>query len=124
MYGGIAGIPYEPDYILQDNEEDSLLPDPKQSQIKIEIEKVPTEEVFKTNLDDRVDVRPRVFDNISKKWMLADTGSQVTCLSKGPGDVLQPHVDLSLSEGQFCHRQAGGETRSETFPGFYTENIQ
>ena len=99
LYGGFAGLPHEPEYFLQDTEEDSLFPDPKLSQNNIKVEKVPTEEVFKTNLDESVDVRPRVFDNISKKWLLADTGSQVTCLSKGPDDTLQPHIRLEAVNG-------------------------
>ena len=48
-----------------------------------------------------LDVRPRIFDKISKTWTLLDTGSCLTCTPKKPGDKLDPTFKLrSVNGGQ------------------------
>ena len=47
----------------------------------------------------RVDIRPRVFDGISQRWCLVDTGSEVSCLPPEPGDAPRPDILLETVDG-------------------------
>ena len=60
---------------------------------------IPTNEVFAAALEEDVDIRPRVWCNKSKKWLLCDTGSQVSVVPPSDGDVLQPHLRLETVAG-------------------------
>ena len=46
------------------------------------------------------DVRPRVFDNITKSWTLFDSGSCVSCIPREPGDKIDPSYRLRAVNGQ------------------------
>ena len=50
-------------------------------------------------LDSSVDIRPRVWDTVSKSWTLVDTGSQVSVLKPSQGDVLRPDLLLESVDG-------------------------
>ena len=41
-----------------------------------------------------VDIRPKVFDNITKSWVLLDSGSCVSCYPAAPTDVINPTFKL------------------------------
>ena len=45
------------------------------------------------------DVRPKVFDNITKKFVLLDSGSCVSCYPAGPNDVMDPSLKLRSVNG-------------------------
>ena len=48
-----------------------------------------------------VDIRPKVFDNITKSWVLLDSGSCVSCYPAAPTDVINPNFKLrSVNGGQ------------------------
>ena len=46
-----------------------------------------------------LDIRPKVFDNKTKSYVLLDTGSCVSCTSKKPGDVVDPNLRLRSVNG-------------------------
>ena len=46
-----------------------------------------------------LDVRPRIFDKITKTWILLDSGSCVSCHPPGPNDVLDPSFKLKSVNG-------------------------
>ena len=46
------------------------------------------------------DVRPRVFDNITKSWTLFDSGSCVSCIPREQGDKIDPSFRLRAVNGQ------------------------
>ena len=46
-----------------------------------------------------LDVRPKVYDNISKTWTLWDTGSCVSCTPKKPEDKIDPNFRLKSVNG-------------------------
>ena len=45
------------------------------------------------------DIRPRLFDKISKAWTLLDSGSVVTCIPKGPNDTMDSSIRLRSVNG-------------------------
>ena len=45
------------------------------------------------------DIRPKVFDSISKQWVLLDSGSCVSCHPAGPDDVVDPSFKLKSVNG-------------------------
>ena len=94
---------YQPD-IQEDSplsdQSKQCLPDlPKSDIANYEI--VPNEEVLAAALqeDDKYDIRPRVFDNITKTFSLVDTGSQVSVLRPVEGDAVAPHLRLETVDG-------------------------
>ena len=46
-----------------------------------------------------LDIRPKVFDNITQSWILLDSGSCVTCTTKKPGDSIDPNFRLRSVNG-------------------------
>ena len=46
-----------------------------------------------------VDMRPHVFDGVSKTWHLIDSGSQVTVIKPDPGDKVLPDLFLRAVNG-------------------------
>ena len=46
-----------------------------------------------------VDCRPKIFNGISKSWMLCDTGSMVTAVKRGPDDKLDESRYLQAVNG-------------------------
>ena len=46
-----------------------------------------------------LDTRPKVFDNLSKQWVLLDTGSCVSCIPPTKEDLLNPHLKLRSVNG-------------------------
>ena len=47
------------------------------------------------------DIRPKVFDNITKQWVLLDSGSCVSCVPASPSDSIDPSFKLrSVNGGQ------------------------
>ena len=46
-----------------------------------------------------LDVRPKVFDNSSKSWVLIDSGSCVSCLPPTKSDILDPTFKLKSVNG-------------------------
>ena len=46
-----------------------------------------------------VDLRPHVYDNVLKQWLLIDSGSQVTAVPPDEGDVEDPDVVLKAVNG-------------------------
>ena len=46
-----------------------------------------------------LDVRPKVYDNLTKTWTLLDSGSCVTCVPKKPGDKPNPNFKLKSVNG-------------------------
>ena len=46
-----------------------------------------------------LDTRPKVFDNLSKEWVLLDTGSCVSCLPPTKEDLLDPRLKLRSVNG-------------------------
>ena len=46
-----------------------------------------------------LDIRPKVFDNKTKSWVLLDSGSCVSCEPKQPGDVIDPNFKLKSVNG-------------------------
>ena len=93
---------------MQDTEE-IFLPDSKQCQNNVippevstgagNYEVVPTHEVFSASLDETVDIRPRVWDNITKEYVLVDCGSQVSVLKPSPDDIVTPGLKLETVDG-------------------------
>ena len=45
------------------------------------------------------DVRPKLYDKISKTWILCDSGSVVTCIPKQPNDVIDTSIRLKSVNG-------------------------
>ena len=45
------------------------------------------------------DIRPKMFDKISKTWTLLDSGSVVSCIPRKPDDVIDPKVQLRSVNG-------------------------
>ena len=45
-------------------------------------------------------MRPRVFDKMTKSYLLVDSGSAVTVVAAGPDDVVQPGMYLQAVNGQ------------------------
>ena len=56
-------------------------------------------EAVNPNLTEYFDIRPKVFDNETKKWILLDSGSCVSCYPAGPSDVLNPQIKLKSVNG-------------------------
>ena len=102
LYSGDSGIPYIPDIPYVNNidvQEEFLVTDAEQSP-KIEYEILPAQEVFATTINlEEFDIRPRIFDNISKSWQLIDTGAQVSCVAPGPHDKPDPRIRLETADG-------------------------
>ena len=49
------------------------------------------------------DIRPKLYDKNSKSWTLLDSGSVVSCVPKGPNDVIDTQVQLrSVNGGQIA----------------------
>ena len=46
-----------------------------------------------------LDTRPKVFDNVSKQWVLLDSGSVVSCYPAGPDDIADPTFKLKSVNG-------------------------
>ena len=46
-----------------------------------------------------LDIRPKVFDNISKQWTLLDSGSCVSCIPKTDSDKIDPNFRLRSVNG-------------------------
>ena len=46
-----------------------------------------------------MDIRPKVYDNITKKYVLLDSGSCVSCSPAGPDDILDPSFKLRSVNG-------------------------
>ena len=46
-----------------------------------------------------VDIRPRFYDNLSKQYILVDTGAQVSCCPPSPSDKIDPTVILETVDG-------------------------
>ena len=46
-----------------------------------------------------LDIRPKVFDDNTKQWVLLDSGSCVSCIPAGPNDVLDPSFKLKSVNG-------------------------
>ena len=46
-----------------------------------------------------MDIRPKIYDAISKSWVLLDSGSCVSCTSKKPGDKIDPNFNLKSVNG-------------------------
>ena len=47
-----------------------------------------------------MDIRPRVYDKLSKAWTLLDTGSCVSCSPRQPHDVEDPNFKLKAVNGE------------------------
>ena len=48
-----------------------------------------------------VDTRPKIYDNVTKQWVLLDSGSCVSCQPAGPNDIIDPSFKLrSVNGGQ------------------------
>ena len=112
LYGGIAGemcIPnIEELFKLQDSNEDSFVPDAKQSHpppeqicsAKPDYEIIPTCEISTAQHDPTVDIRPRIWDAEAKSWPLLDTGSQASVLKPLQSDRIDPSILLETVNGQ------------------------
>ena len=46
-----------------------------------------------------MDIRPRIFDKLSKTWILLDSGSCVSCSPKQPNDIPDPSFKLKAVNG-------------------------
>ena len=46
-----------------------------------------------------VDIRPKIFDSLTKTWSLLDSGSCVTCIPKGPNDAEDSRLKLKSVNG-------------------------
>ena len=46
-----------------------------------------------------LDIRPKIFDNATKSWILVDSGSCVSCVPKKPGDKVDPNFQLKAVNG-------------------------
>ena len=46
-----------------------------------------------------LDTRPRLHDNLSKKFCLVDSGSAITAVAAGPNDTVNPHLSLVAANG-------------------------
>ena len=103
LYGGLAGELYQPD-VTQDS---PVSDHPKQSLPDLPIsdienyEIIPPEEIVAAALDEggNFDIRPRVFDNVTKTFSLVDTGSQCSVIRPVQGDALAPHLHLEAVDG-------------------------
>ena len=58
-----------------------------------------TVESIEAVLDQNDDVRPKIFDNKTKSWVLLDSGSCVSCVPKEPDDVIDPYFKLRSVNG-------------------------
>ena len=88
LYGGDNGRLHEPEIIKLPDSEDLLLSDFKQSHPQPETNKsdyeiIDTSEIASAVLNG-VDIRPRIYDNATKQWVLLDTGAQVSCCPPPP----------------------------------------
>ena len=45
------------------------------------------------------DVRPKIYDNVTKTWTLCDSGSVVTCIPRKPGDTIDNNIKLRYVNG-------------------------
>ena len=45
------------------------------------------------------DIRPKIFDNLTKSWVLLDSGSCVSCHPPGPNDKIDPSLKLKAVNG-------------------------
>ena len=96
MYGGIAGQTIAPSFDQTTNVSDTkwcqkdVVPD----------DVVPSHQAPLFALQEAdVDIRPRFFDNISKEWILLDTGAAVSVTKPGPNDKLDPTIRLEAVNG-------------------------
>ena len=94
LYGGDNGKMYQPDFYLQDTEEEYFIPDspPSTEQKPLALEKPAVEIIAANEINESigkdVDIRPRVFDHISKDFVLIDTGSMCCVVKPEKDDVL------------------------------------
>ena len=79
---------------VKDTEDPDTKPDFKVGQIVAAIDAVN----FKGKIDG-LDIRPKIFDNVTKSWVLLDSGSCVSCQPPGPKDVLDPTFKLKSVNG-------------------------
>ena len=48
----------------------------------------------------QVDFRPKLYDNITKSYILCDTGAMISCVPKEKGDILDPNTTLRTADGK------------------------
>ena len=106
LYGGLNGELPDCEYVLP---KDLIISDQTKQKPesgseflsnmkKQELEVIPAHEVAAASTDE-VDIRPRVWDGVSKSWILVDTGSQVSVFPPSPDDVVQPHLKIETVDG-------------------------
>ena len=100
LYGGVAGEPPLPDFI-PDIDEDLVLSGPKQGQNSDLQEEILSysEAVAAAQSTEKVDIRPRIYDNIRKDWILIDTGSQCSVSKPTPNDTINKDICLEAVDG-------------------------
>ena len=100
LYGGDATDTFQPSI---DKNIESVPDDAKWSPTKLNITEediLPSHQAVLSALHhDEVDIRPRFFDNLSKEWVLVDTGAQVSCCPPCPGDCINPSLTLEAVDG-------------------------
>ena len=100
LYGGIAGEPHIPDKIDEyECLSDKWCPSSDNQNIMQTVDSPPTPAVLSSLQDEGVDIRPRFWDNISKSWVLVDTGAQVSATMPKPGDIIDPSIRLETVDG-------------------------
>ena len=99
LYGGIAGELPLPD-LVQPDSQNLNLSGPKLSQNSDKPPDIITyTEAISATASGSVDIRPRVFDNISKEYILVDTGSMCSVTRPASSDALRHDLLLESVDG-------------------------
>ena len=100
LYAGFAGTVHHPDTLPDFSliTEETKQSHPEQIS-KIKSEYVPAAEVFVQSMNPQVDIRPRFQDDVTKDFILLDSGSQISACAPDPGDVLDPSIRLEAVDG-------------------------
>ena len=76
--------------------DDQILSDKQKYPIGSTVSAIEAVHLSKTS---NLDIRPKVFDNVTKKYVLLDTGSCVSCQPAQPGDLVDPSFKLKSVNG-------------------------
>ena len=101
LYGGFAGELPLPEVIDADNilvSDSKLSQPPETSPEPPDVLSFP-EAIASAIKDEKLDIRPRIYDGITKEWILLDTGSQCSVTKASPDDVARPDLLLETVDG-------------------------
>ena len=67
---------------------------------KLPGEEISAVEAVNWNNQELIDFRPKIYDSITKTYILCDTGAMISCVPKKSSDKLDPNTKLKTASGQ------------------------